>query len=79
LLEELGQTVPRTHLLRNLLVLLRPHHPSLASLRRGCVFLTRFAVDTRYPGDDASKRQATAALRWAEKVRAVARALLGLP
>ena len=38
-------------------------------LRRGLVFLTDFAVDTRYPGDRTTKRQAAAAQRWAERVR----------
>jgi len=42
-------------------------------------FLTRFAVETRYPGDDASKRQAEAALRWAERVRTAVRTILKLP
>jgi HEPN domain-containing protein len=78
LLEELGLTVPRTHNLEDLLGLLRPHHSSLWLLRRGLLFLTRFAVDTRYPGFDARKRQAVAALRWAGEVRAAARSLLGL-
>jgi HEPN domain-containing protein len=79
LLNELGLTVPRTHVLKDLLALLRPHHPSLSPFRRGLTFLTRFAVDTRYPGDNATKRQAAAALRWAERVRAACRALLGVP
>jgi hypothetical protein len=35
-------------------------------------------VDKRYPGENASKRQAEAALRWADGVRAEARALLGI-
>ncbi|MGH7136220.1 MAG: HEPN domain-containing protein [Pirellulales bacterium] len=78
LLEELGLVIPRTHLLKDLLALLLPHHPSLAGLRRGLAFLTRFAVETRYPGDSASKRQATAALQWAGKVRHSCRTLLGL-
>ena len=51
---------------------------ALRSLKRGLIFLTRFAVDTRYPGDNASKRQAVAALRWAQKVRKAARALLDI-
>jgi hypothetical protein len=50
----------------------------MATLRGGCKFLTQFAVDTRYPGFDATKRQAVAALRWAERVRALCRSLLGL-
>jgi HEPN domain-containing protein len=79
LMEELGLTIPRTHILKDLLTLLHPFHPSLSRLRRGLVFLTRFAASTRYPGGSASKREAAAALRWAEKVRAAARGLFGLP
>src|SRR5262245_10116226 len=79
ILEELGHTVPRTHNLVALLRLLLPHHASLRRLRRGLDFVTRFAVDTRYPGDDATKRQAAAAERWARNVRDVCRTLLGLP
>lgn len=51
----------------------------MSKLRRGLDFLTRFAVDTRYPGESASKRQADSALRWAGKVRGACRTLLGLP
>src|SRR5262249_33208927 len=47
LLVEVGLAVPRTHNLEDLLGLLRPHHPGLFALRRGLVFLTRFAVDVR--------------------------------
>jgi HEPN domain-containing protein len=79
LLEELGLMVPKTHDLEQLRVKLHPHHPSLLSLRRGLGFLTNFAIATRYPGDNATKRQATSALRWAERVRALVRALLGIP
>ena len=42
------------------------------------MFLTDFAVEYRYPGDNASKRQAQAALRWAGRVRDACRALLGI-
>jgi HEPN domain-containing protein len=78
LLEELGIAVSKTHELAKLLTPLRPHHPALSPLRRGLVFLTRFAVDTRYPGARAGRRQEEAALRWVERVRTAARALLGL-
>jgi HEPN domain-containing protein len=54
LLEELGWHIPRTHILRDLLALLLPLYPSLRSLQRGLKFLTRFAVDIRYPGDSAT-------------------------
>src|SRR5258708_3771414 len=77
LLEERGLTIPRTHQLLDLLSLLSAHHPTLRSLRGGLDYLTRFAVDMRYPGDRATKRQAQAALRWAIKVQREARSLLG--
>ena len=77
-LEEHGLTIPRTHNLVALLRLLVPHHSSLRSLRRGVDFLTRFAVETRYPGDAANKRQAASALRWAGQVRAACRTILGI-
>jgi HEPN domain-containing protein len=78
LLEELGLPVPKTHDLDVLLSALLPHHPVLRSVRRGLLFLSDFAVDIRYPGTRASKRQAAAALRWADRVRALTRKLLGL-
>jgi hypothetical protein len=77
-MEELGLAVPKTHFLDVLLKALLLHHPTLRPLRRGLLFLSVFAVDTRYPGKNASKRQAVAALRWANRVRKPARALLGI-
>jgi hypothetical protein len=70
--------VPKIHDLDILLGILRPHHPSLRSVRHGLTFLTNFAVTIRYPGENARKRQALSALRWAERVRSVCRALLGI-
>jgi HEPN domain-containing protein len=78
LLEEVGLPVAKTHDLDKLLTVLLPHHGELGSLRRGLRFLTEFAVDTRYPGNSATKRQAVAALRWAGRVRSAARGLLRL-
>jgi HEPN domain-containing protein len=78
LLEEAGQPIPKTHDLERLLTLLLPTPPALRRLRRGLVFLSDFAVDTRYPGDDASKRQAAAAVRWAGRIRDACRDLLGI-
>jgi HEPN domain-containing protein len=77
-MEELGLAVPKTHDLDRLLTGLTPHHPTLRRLRRGLLFLSDFAVDIRYPGASASKRQADAALRWVDRVRTPARALLGI-
>jgi HEPN domain-containing protein len=78
ILNEQGRSAPRTHDLEDLLSLLLPSHPHLKAFRRGLKFLMQFAVDPRYPGFRASKRQAASALRWAGKVRQACRDLLGL-
>lgn len=78
LMEELGLAVPRTHDLDVLLTELVAHHAVLRQFRRGLLFLSDFAVDARYPGSNASKRQAVAALRWADRLRTLARGLLGI-
>ncbi len=74
----MGLPVPRIHNLDDLLTLLLPHEPNLKKLTRGLVSLSRYAVDIRYPGKRASKRQMAAALRQAERVRRELRARLGL-
>jgi HEPN domain-containing protein len=78
LLEEGGLVVRRTHDLEDLLASLLPVHPDLTTLGRGAKFLIQFAVDTRYPGFQASKRQAESALRCAGRVRSTCRLLLGI-
>jgi len=79
LLQEAGQVVPRTHDLELLLALLLPRDAALSSLRRAASILSPYAVEFRYPGRVANKRQARAALRHASKVRAAVRERLGLP
>jgi HEPN domain-containing protein len=79
LVQELGLAVPRTHILEELLVLLRPHDSSIGRLRPSAVSLSRYAVQFRYPGKNASKRQALAALRHAESVRKEIRTRVDLP
>ena len=65
LLEELGQPIPKSHDLEDLLELLLPYYSSLRRNRRGLRLLTGFAVDPCYPLLHTTKRQAAAALRWA--------------
>jgi len=77
-MEELGLPIPKIHDLELLLTPLLPFHPSLRSLLPGLKLLSNYAEAIRYPGDDATKRQATAALRWAARVRTTARAILGI-
>lgn len=78
LLQEFGFVVPRIHDLDELLDLAMAHDGTLGRLRRGMLFLSQFAVDYRYPGENATRRQARAAVRWAERVRVELRVLLGL-
>src|SRR5437868_6410446 len=78
-LKELGLPIPRTHDLVQLLLLLLPHDTALRSVGRGLKTLTRYAVDYRYPGFNATKRQTQTALRVSGRVRAAIRRRLGLP
>ena len=78
LLQELGLVVPRTHDLEDLLELLSARDSTLKGLRQAASILTPYAVEYRYPGTSARKRQAQAALRHAGKVRAVVQTCLNL-
>lgn len=78
LIQESDLAVPRTHSLIRLLDLLSPGDSSLSKLTRGFRMLSRYAVEARYPGFSATGRQAAAALRWAERIRAVVRKRLGM-
>lgn len=78
LMEEIGLSIPKTHDLDVLLTALLPHHLKLRSMRRGLLFLSDFAVDFRYPGSNATKRQAVAAVRWMVRLRTMSRKLLGI-
>ena len=78
LLQESGAAVPRTHDLEDLLDLLLPHAVSLARLRRGLASLGRYAVDYRYPGRTATRRNMQSALRHADRLRREVRTRLGV-
>src|ERR1700722_3469809 len=69
LMQEKGLVVPRTHELADIVDLLLPGDATLARLRRKADSLTRYAVDYRYPGEMASKRQMEAALRQVDQIR----------
>jgi HEPN domain-containing protein len=78
LLQEWDIAPPRTHDLVALLGLLSRRDAKLRKLRQQLHSLSDYAVDLRYPGDDATRRQALAAIRHAENVRQEIRARLGL-
>jgi HEPN domain-containing protein len=78
LLQESGQKVPKTHELGDVLDLLLPRDATLAGLGRKADSLTQYAVDYRYPGEMASKRQMEAALRHVDVIRLECRGKLNL-
>jgi HEPN domain-containing protein len=78
LLQDLGVAIPKTHELEQLLDMLLPHHPKLASLRRALQALNRYSVEYRYPGERATSRMMKAALHNAQRVRDHVRKQLGL-
>jgi HEPN domain-containing protein len=78
ILQECGKVVEKTHNLNDLLSALLSDYPTLRRFRPRLKVLTKYAVDYRYPGERASKRQATAALRCSDDLRGVARRLLGI-
>ena len=75
---ETGIPFPRTHDLSALLALLLPRDPLWQSFDPACQTLTQYAVNVRYPGDDATKRDAQEALKFATAIRREARLALGL-
>jgi len=78
LLIHLGIVVPRTHDLMALDRLLVPVCPRWSWRVQELRFLTRAAVDFRYPGESADREEATESLDIATRVREKLRALLGL-
>jgi CheY-like chemotaxis protein len=72
----IGSTGSKTN--RALLLAAQAEAGHVKLLRGGLAFLSNFTVEVRYPGDNATKRQAASAGRWAGKVRYTCRHLLGL-
>lgn len=78
-LQEVDTPFPKTHDLEALLDLLLPRYPQMAEMREALAALTGFAVAFRYPGERSTSSMAGSALRNADRVRAAARGILGLP
>ena len=69
---------PRTHDLPALLQLLLPVEPLWKSYEPVAKSLTEYAVNFRYPGDNATPSEAKIALKQCRSLRAEARRSLGL-
>ena len=74
----LGVVPPRTHDLTELDRLLAPVCPQWSWAVQELRFLTRAAVDFRYPGESADRQEATESFDIATRLRAKLRSLLGL-
>ncbi len=77
-LEEAGIHSPKTHNLEKLLALVLVVEPMWSSLLSILKNLSGYAVDFRYPGNEASKQEAKTALAECRAVRREVRLALGL-
>jgi HEPN domain-containing protein len=75
-LQEASIGFGKTHDLETLLQLAIPRHSSLNTLRSDCQRLNDYAVRYRYPGMDATVRQARQAVQAARRVRKAVLAIL---
>ena len=78
-LQEANLPVPRTHDLKQLLVLSVPVLPAWQQWRADFVTFDKYAGDARYPGYFATEADATHAAQICTTVREAIRAELGLP
>jgi HEPN domain-containing protein len=78
LLQESEIPFSRTHDLEALLELCLPVAPAVEQLRKELQWLTVFAVEARYPGFAARKKDAEQSVRIAKRVRTLLRRQLGL-
>ena len=77
-MEEAGLPVPKTHDLEVLLLRLAPVEPLWTALVPAAQNLTDFAVDFRYPGDNATRAEARQAMKDCNAMRHEVRVSLGL-
>ncbi len=78
-LQEETITPPKTHDLETLMDLLLPTQPFWKSLLPAFDQLSEYAVNFRYPGQDADNNEAQDAVEHCRQVREAARRSLGLP
>ena len=77
-LEEAGASIPRTHDLLHLLNLVTSAEPLWSSYHSSFSLLVSYAVETRYPGNSATKADARHGMKLCRQFRKEARRALGL-
>jgi len=70
--------VPKTHKLESLIDQLLAYDGTLVLLRSSAARLTKYAVEYRYPGLNATRGRTQTALKTMERVRVEVRRCLGL-
>ncbi|MBI3010657.1 MAG: HEPN domain-containing protein [Candidatus Omnitrophica bacterium] len=70
---------PKTHDLLELLDLVKRHHATIELLRPHLEYLVPYAVNLRYPGEFATRTEATRSARTIAKLRVSLRQFLDLP
>jgi len=78
-LNEDGIAFRKTHDLVKLLNLILPVEPAWTVIQPQVLYLTDFAIRYRYPGYDATKAVAKAAVKDCREVRSLIRTAFGLP
>jgi HEPN domain-containing protein len=77
-LQENGQSIPKTHILLDLLALCIKIDPTFQIIRADLNILEGYAVQFRYPGQSADKTEAKSAYKTATVARDFIRNRLGL-
>jgi HEPN domain-containing protein len=77
-LQENGQTIPKTHVLLDLLALCLKIEPAFQIIRADLNTLEGYAIQFRYPGQSADKIEAKAAYKTAATARDFIRNQMGL-
>ena len=77
-LQEANISVPRTHNLEELLMLILPTLPAWSDWQSDFKIITAYAVDPRYPGDSATTDNAQHAMHICDEVRQAVRTQLKL-
>src|SRR5438128_160551 len=67
-LQEAGIAFPKTHNLKELLTLVLPAEPIWSAMETDLADLTEYAVDFRYPGENADRTEAISARAMCRRV-----------
>ncbi len=79
MLQKHGMAPPRIHSLSALLDMLNASEENFDTIRAECEYLSPFAVNFRYPGEESTRDDAVEAMNCAETIRKEIRGRFGFP